>query len=230
MPVRSPVEQAVPSPDGAPPRSRTAGPPARLVASQLRRLRRIVDAAVELAEKGGFEAVRPRDVADLSGVALGTLYKYFRSKEDLLLYALYERIEQLEATSLQHEPAGATDLERVTIFFRLATAGFTREPHFARAVVRAMAGGDPDMAVKIAGTQLRLIRLIVAALRKARPELEPPLDASVDYTRERSIGLALLNVWFASLVGWSAGLHPTETVIEHVQAAARLMLEGGAPR
>jgi AcrR family transcriptional regulator len=51
-------------------------------------MRRIVDAAVELAESGGFEAVRLRDVAERSDVALGTLYEYFRSKEDILLLAL----------------------------------------------------------------------------------------------------------------------------------------------
>ena len=52
------------------------------------RSRRIVDAAIELAEQGGFEAVRLRDVAAHANVALGTLYRRFRSKEDLLLAAL----------------------------------------------------------------------------------------------------------------------------------------------
>ena len=41
---------------------------ARLATSQLRRVRRIVDAAVALAEKGGFDGVRLRDVAEASGV------------------------------------------------------------------------------------------------------------------------------------------------------------------
>ena len=43
-----------------------------------------------LAEEGGFDGVRLRDVAEASGVALGPLYKYFRSKEDLLLCAVNE--------------------------------------------------------------------------------------------------------------------------------------------
>ncbi len=47
----------------------------RLASSQLRRVRAVVDAAVALAERGGFDAVRLRDVAEASGVALGTLYK-----------------------------------------------------------------------------------------------------------------------------------------------------------
>ena len=54
---------------------------------QEERARRIVDSAVELAEQGGFEAVRLRDVAAHAGVALGTLYRRFRSKEDLLVAA-----------------------------------------------------------------------------------------------------------------------------------------------
>ena len=35
---------------------------------------------MELAEEGGFEAVRLRDLASHADVALGTLYKRFRSK------------------------------------------------------------------------------------------------------------------------------------------------------
>ncbi|MEM9692781.1 MAG: helix-turn-helix domain-containing protein, partial [Myxococcota bacterium] len=42
---------------------------------------RIIDVAIELAEEGGFDNVRQRDVARLAGVALGTLYKSFKSKE-----------------------------------------------------------------------------------------------------------------------------------------------------
>ena len=38
--------------------------------------------------QGGFEAVRLRDVASASGVALGTVYRNFSSKEDLLVGAL----------------------------------------------------------------------------------------------------------------------------------------------
>ena len=59
------------------------------------RARRIVKTAVEFAEKGGFEAVRLRDVASKAGVALGTLYRHFRSKEDLLMAGLSLEAEAL---------------------------------------------------------------------------------------------------------------------------------------
>ena len=52
------------------------------------RTRRIIETAIELAERDGFEAVRLRDVARLAKVALGTVYRRFQSKEDILVAAL----------------------------------------------------------------------------------------------------------------------------------------------
>jgi len=103
-------------------------PKARLAASQLRRHRRIVDAVIELAEKGGFEGVRLRDVAEVSEVALGTLYKYFHSKEDILLFALTEELEKLETAMATHPVDGKSELARVTRFFERATRGMTYRP------------------------------------------------------------------------------------------------------
>ena len=61
------------SADAAQPSLRDGTRAGRLGPSQQRRLRRILAAAVALAERGGFEAVRLRDVAQESQVALGTL-------------------------------------------------------------------------------------------------------------------------------------------------------------
>src|SRR5690348_7937979 len=149
-------------------------PKARLAASQLRRHRRIVDAVIELAEKGGFEGVRLRDVAEVSEVALGTLYKYFHSKEDILLFALTEELEKLEHAMAAHPVEGRSALARVTRFFERATRGMTYRQQFARAMLRAMASGDVQVASKVAGFHSRMTRLIVAALRGK------PVDLSRD--------------------------------------------------
>src|SRR5512147_1425715 len=122
-------------------------PPAKLVASQLRRMRRIVDAAVGLAEQGGFEAVRLRDVAERSDVALGTLYKYFRSKEDILLFAFDEGVTRLEQSLAARARAGGSALSRVAGFFRTATHGLLRNPQLGSALIRAMSGSERETAV-----------------------------------------------------------------------------------
>jgi AcrR family transcriptional regulator len=185
-------------------------------------MRAIVDAAVALAEKGGFEGVRLRDVAEASGVALGTLYKYFRSKEDILLFVVHEEAEKLEAVMAARPARGAEAAERLVDFFARATRGLTRRPNLARAILRSIAAGEDDLAVKVAGFHLRITRLIVAALRDV-----PPAEVTDGSSggREAALATTLNHVWFASLVGWAGGLHTTREVGERMRDTLSLLLE-----
>jgi AcrR family transcriptional regulator len=80
---------------------------------------RILDVAIDLAEEGGFENVRQRDVADQAGIALGTLYKSFSSKEDILVAALERETQNLER-KMEAKPAeGDTPAERLHAFFKI---------------------------------------------------------------------------------------------------------------
>jgi len=202
----------------------SAAPP-RLVSSQLRRIRRIVDAAIALAERGGFDAVKLRDVAEASGVALGTLYKYFRSKEEILLFAVNEDMERLEAVMSERPPQGHTPTERLSEFFARATRGFVRRPDYAHAVLRSTAASQASTAVQQAGFHLRLSRMVVAALRGEAPAIAKPLAEPVGSEREQRIALVLEHVWFACLLGWVSGLHPVKTVTERMRDAVSLLLE-----
>ena len=63
---------------------------ASMTRSQQARRDRVIQAALELAEEGGYDAVQMRDVATTASVALGTIYRYFTSKDHLLAAALVE--------------------------------------------------------------------------------------------------------------------------------------------
>ena len=63
-------------------------------AAQRDRRKRILDATIALASKGGFDAVQMRAVAEQADVALGTLYRYFPSKIHLLVSALGREFER----------------------------------------------------------------------------------------------------------------------------------------
>ena len=71
--------------------------PGALARSQAARRRRVLDATLALAADGGFDAVQMRDVAAAADVALGTVYRYFSSKERLLLEAMAEQQADLRA-------------------------------------------------------------------------------------------------------------------------------------
>lgn len=197
------------------------------------RSKRIVETAVELAEQGGFEAVRLRDVASHAGVALGTLYRRFRSKEDLLVAALELETSDLERRITHRPPRGGSALERVTGFFTMATRGLCRRPNLARAMVKAMASGDPELATKVANFHDRMGRLILAALRGqgvAESEAGAPILPGGEGERggevEQQLCYALNLVWFGLLVGWSSGLHSQAAMMDHMSHSAELLLLG----
>src|SRR4051794_11132286 len=62
--------------------------------AQRDRRKRILDATLSLASKGGYDAVQMRAVAERADVALGTLYRYFPSKIHLLVSALARELER----------------------------------------------------------------------------------------------------------------------------------------
>jgi TetR/AcrR family fatty acid metabolism transcriptional regulator len=56
---------------------------------------RILNAAVKVFARNGFHATRVSEVAKAAGVADGTIYLYFKSKEELLVSLFEDRVEKL---------------------------------------------------------------------------------------------------------------------------------------
>lgn len=50
--------------------------------------RRVLDAALELFEKKGYDATTTKAIAQRAGVAEGTVFNYFETKDDIALYFL----------------------------------------------------------------------------------------------------------------------------------------------
>lgn len=57
---------------------------------------RIIRAARDVCGRRGFDAARMEEIATEAGVSKGTLYRFFSSKEDLLLATLLDTYEQAE--------------------------------------------------------------------------------------------------------------------------------------
>ncbi len=177
----------------------------------------LLDAAVELATEGGFDNVRQREVAARAGVALRTLYKRFGSKEELLVAGLAHEAAALERRLGKTRPAGATAEQRLDAFFHQVTRAFCDKPHFARAVIRAMASGVPHVAAHVVAYQERMTGLVLGAVRQPGAPPAPPSE------NEATLAFILLQIWFACLVGWSAALFDLDAVDAQMHRAVRLL-------
>ena len=195
-------------------------PPAALpeMAKMEERSRRIVESAIELAEEGGFDNVRLRDVARRADVALGTLYKRFRSKESILAAVLELSVEEMEERLARRPIPGATPAERVATFYAMVTRVFCKKEHLARAVLRAVASGTPASAV-VLRFQDRTTSLVLIALRG--PGAERFSEKSL-----RTVATILQDVWFSMLVGWMGGLHKEGAIAQEIATAAELLMRG----
>lgn len=188
------------------------------------RTRRIVETAVALAERGGFDAVRLRDVASMADVALGTLYKRFRSKDDILVAALELNIERMERGLEQKPLEGDTPADRVADFFRRVTRQMLRNPNLSRAVLRAVGSGTPETADKVMRFRGRVTQLVENAVRGPGAE-------RFDEKRLHLMASLIQDVWFASLVGWMGGLYKETEINARIREAAALLVRGleGSP-
>jgi len=74
---------------------------------------RILDAAVRVFAKKGFYATRVSEVAKAAGVADGTIYLYFKSKDELLVSLFEDRVERLLAFLQTELPATAGASEKL---------------------------------------------------------------------------------------------------------------------
>jgi len=94
--------------------------------------RRILEAAVRVFAKKGYFAARVADVARRAGIADGTIYLYFRNKEDILV-SLFDEVMK------EHIARGREELRRVP--------GASAKLHAIAARHLRLLGENPDLAV-----------------------------------------------------------------------------------
>jgi AcrR family transcriptional regulator len=194
-------------------------PTSTLTPSQQDRRERMLRAAAELAQEGGWDAVQMREVAQRSDVALGTLYRYFPSKEFLLVSVMLADIERLADRLAVRPPEGDDPVERVVDVLRRANRALQREPQVTVAMIRALVSGNQDIAPAVAQTRVLMERIIGDALDVGVAE-----DGSAaDEQLMTSIDL-LSAVWMSVLVEWISGVTEGSAIMPKLEGATRVLL------
>jgi AcrR family transcriptional regulator len=152
-------------------------------------------------------------VATTAHVALGTIYRYFASKDHLLAATLVEWTRDLQARVLQRPARGASPADRVVDVLRRATRSLERSPRLTAALITAVSAPDP--AIK--ECQREVNDIMVEVLSGAMAD-DVPDDLKAGVCRVMS------HVWFSSLVGWVNGWGGGVDIGDELEVAARLLL------
>jgi TetR/AcrR family transcriptional repressor of nem operon len=101
------LDPGSPAPKGptpAAPTSGGAGGPVRSASRRSGKRERLVAGAAELLHRQGAGPTTLADVAQASGVPVGNIYYYFKTKDDLVRAVLAAQVEQVEAMLTGLEP------------------------------------------------------------------------------------------------------------------------------
>ena len=182
---------------------------------------RIIMVAMELAERDGYDAVRLRDVAEKAQVALGTVYRRFSCKEDILAAVLNFHVSALSEGIGADIPPGKTPETRLGRFFEQITDLLSDRPKMAAAMLRTVASGVPELADRVTRYHSDMTDVILRVMRGGDEPLE-----DISKQDEARIAHLLQDIWFAALVGWTGGLQESGDVAKELKEATRLLLAG----
>jgi AcrR family transcriptional regulator len=184
-----------------------------LTAKQTARRARVLVIVRQLAADGGYDAVQMRDVAARAQVALGTLYRYFSSKDHLLASVWVEWAGELAHGVVTRPARGDTPADRVLDVLGRATRALEQQPQLSAALVTALLSTDPV----VGECQRRTSAFTAESLRSAiGHDLDPD-------TAERVVKV-IHHVWFSALVTWVNGWSDMDVVGAQLRLAAEVLL------
>ena len=158
--------------------------PARRAATEQRRCSILKAARVVFARQGYANTVVD-DIAAQAGIAKGTLYLYFPSKEQIYLAALLEQARQLDAESRAAMNAAATWREKLGAYLNVRMQFFEAHQDFLRIYMtefRGMCMQGKPLAIEFvhliqAGEALLAQMFAAAAARGEIRPIDPELAA-----------------------------------------------------
>jgi len=190
---------------------------------QLERRKYLIRAALELVSEIGVERVQMKQVSERSGVALGTTYRYFSSKDHLLASAVSDWRGKLmadlaaELRASTPAPTGPASVDReaadrVVRFVHRGMRAFQRQPNLAHLLVSVTVSTDPfaSEAVDAMASAGR------ASLLAVLPEV--PASAST------MLPMLIDSAWHSELVAWVTGRNTLADAFLHLDEIIRLLL------
>ncbi|MTE18657.1 TetR family transcriptional regulator [Streptomyces sp. TRM43335] len=190
---------------------------------------RLYEAAVTLIAEQGFSATTVDEIAERAGVAKGTVYYNFTSKEGLLEALLLHGAEQL-ATSLRQAADGAKRRAgdagdtggaggTLDAMLRAGLAFIDRCPAFAKLYVAEVWRTERPWQATLAAVRRRVVAVVEEELRAEAAPGGPDDRVDVPLTASALVGTVLVTA-----LDWK--VFQPERTVEEVHRALSALLDG----
>ena len=187
--------------------------PSTLRGAQVERRQRIIDEAHRMIVESGDATVQIRDIAERAGVALGTAYRYFGSKERLFAEVYLQWCERWNDELASDIRRAKSNTDRVRLLARAVFERLISEPELI-AIGRVLGvTEDPEIMRIMDRTERGMRALFHNALEGVEPR-----DAD-------SIAWIVMSVVRTSLDSHAAGILSVDDANRQIAKAVRMVLE-----
>ena len=182
---------------------------------------RILRAAVKIFSRKGFFNAKVSEIARAAEVADGTIYLYFRNKDDLLISLFEEKMGEVVADVRRRIADGGNSLEKLKIFIENHMDLLEREAGLVEVLQVELRQSTKFLKDYTPVKFFEYLEIISDILEEGRREgvLRPDLNISI---ARRAIFGALDELSLTYILSRKPKYHPTVTAAE----LCRLLLEG----
>ncbi len=140
--------------------------------------KQIIDAAVEVIAEHGYHQAQVSKIAKKAGVADGTIYLYFKNKEDILISLFEEKmgefVERIEEGTMQVPTAS----EKLSVLVRKHFEILAGDPYLAIVTQLELRQSSKELRIKINKVLKGYLALVDSILKEgmANGEFNPDLN------------------------------------------------------
>jgi TetR/AcrR family fatty acid metabolism transcriptional regulator len=182
---------------------------------------RILRAAVKIFSRKGFFNSKVSEIARAASVADGTIYLYFRNKDDLLISLFEEKMGEVVADVRRRTAAGGNAIEKLKIFIGNHMDLLERESGLVEVLQVELRQSTKFLKDYTPVKFFEYLEIISEILEEGKREgvLRPDLNVAI---ARRAIFGALDELSLTYILSRKPKYHPTVTAAE----LCRLLLEG----
>jgi len=180
----------------------------------------ILNAAEQVFTEKGFDDARMDDIADQTGLSKGTMYLYFKSKDDLII-AILDRLFQREFSQLEHMDENLTAVESILKFTDMMATDMTRMLRLIPIVYQFLALAFRNKYVQYSLKQYlsRYLHIVTAMIQRGVDSGElKPVDPG-------EVAIAMGAIMEGTLLLWAYDRSAVDPD-HHIRTSVQLLLSG----
>jgi TetR/AcrR family fatty acid metabolism transcriptional regulator len=190
------------------------------VAKKTIRRESIIQAAIEVFSKKGFQAAGISEIAQRAGVADGTIYQYFKNKEDLFFSIPIEKTNEFRSKVELHLKGISGALNKIRKFVWYFLYFFKTNPEYGRLLMLEMRVNKSFVKTETYDFLKQSVSSVLEIIEEGQKEGVIRKDVDIYLLRHLILGILehMVTRWLLKETKYD--------LLEHHQEVSRLLIGG----